>query len=88
MSASSRPTLRPILARASAKLTVIELFPTPRLAIASLRTLWDRTTGQGWGRDFEEWVERNIAVGRVWHWETQPFRYQKQTYVGGLGKLL
>lgn len=65
----------------------VEIFPLPRLAIASLRTLWDRTTGDAWGRDFEEWVERNIAVGRVWHWESQPFPYQKQTYVGGMGKL-
>ena len=65
----------------------VEIFPLPRLAIASLRTLWDRTTGDQWGRDFEEWVERNIAVGRVWHWESQPFPYQKQTYVGGVGKL-
>jgi len=65
----------------------VELFPTPRLAIASLRTLWDRTTGDHWGRDFEEWVERNLAVGRVWHWQTEPFRYQKQTYIGGVGKL-
>jgi len=65
----------------------VEIFPTPRLAIASLRTLWDRTTGAQWGRDFEEWVDRNIAVGRVWYWATEPFRYQKQTYVGGVGKL-
>lgn len=69
------------------KVRRVELFPTPRLAIASLRTLWDRTTGAQWGRDFEEWVERNIAVGRVWQWATEPFRYQKQTYVGGVGKL-
>ena len=69
------------------KVRRVEIFPTPRLAIASLRTLWDRTTGQSWGRDFEEWVERNIAVGRVWHWQSEPFRYQKQTYVGGVGKL-
>lgn len=69
------------------KVRRVEIFPTPRLAIASLRTLWDRTVGQSWGRDFEEWVERNIAVGRVWHWQSEPFRYQKQTYVGGVGKL-
>ncbi len=65
----------------------VEIFPLPRLVIASLRTFWNRTTGDSWGRDFEEWVERNIAVGRVWHWESQPFPYQKQTYVGGVGKL-
>lgn len=69
------------------KVRRVEIFPTPRLAIASLRTLWDRTTGAQWGRDFEEWVDRNIAVGRIWHWQTEPFRYQKQIYVGGLGKL-
>lgn len=69
------------------KVRRVELFPTPRLAIASLRTLWDRTVGASWGRDFEEWVERNIAVGRIWQWQSEPFRYQKQTYVGGVGKL-
>ena len=69
------------------KVRRVEIFPTPRLAIASLRTLWDRTTGAQWGRDFEEWVDRNIAVGRIWHWQSEPFRYQKQTYVGGVGKL-
>ncbi|MCB0111508.1 MAG: CRISPR-associated endoribonuclease Cas6 [Caldilineaceae bacterium] len=65
----------------------VELFPTPRLTIASLRTLWDRTTGAAWGRDFEEWVDRNIVVGRIWQWQTEPFRYKKQTYIGGTGKL-
>ena len=65
----------------------VEIFPLPRPAIASLRTRWDRLTGQSWGLAFEEWVERNIAVGRVWNWATEPFRYQKQTYVGGVGKL-
>ncbi len=65
----------------------VELFPLPRLAIASLRTLWDRTTGDSWGRDFEEWVERNIVVGSIWHWQTEPFRYRKQIYIGGVGKL-
>ncbi|MEZ4867305.1 MAG: CRISPR system precrRNA processing endoribonuclease RAMP protein Cas6 [Caldilineaceae bacterium] len=65
----------------------VELFPLPRFAIAGLRTFWNKQTGDQWGRDFEEWVERNIAVGRVWHWETESFRYQKQTYIGGVGKL-
>jgi len=44
MSASSRPTLRPILARASAKLTVIELFPTPPLPDA-IDSTWVRLPG-------------------------------------------
>ncbi|NJN82979.1 MAG: CRISPR system precrRNA processing endoribonuclease RAMP protein Cas6 [Caldilineaceae bacterium] len=65
----------------------VELFPLPRPAIAGLRSRWDKLTGDTWGRDFEEWVERNVAIGRVWQWETQPFPYQKQSYVGGLGKL-
>jgi CRISPR-associated endoribonuclease Cas6 len=65
----------------------VEVFPLPRPAIAGLRSRWDRMTGESWGRDFEEWVERNVAIGRIWHWETQPFPYRKQTYVGGLGKL-
>jgi CRISPR-associated endoribonuclease Cas6 len=65
----------------------VEIFPLPRVAIASLRSRWDKLTGQSWGIPFEEWSERNIAVGRVWHWQTDPFRYQKQTYVGGVGKL-
>jgi len=65
----------------------VELFPRPRMAIASLRSRWDKLSGESWGRDFEEWVERNVVVGRVWRWETQPFPYRRQTYVGGLGKL-
>lgn len=69
------------------KVRRVEIFPMPRLAIASLRTLWDRTTGDHWGRDFEEWVERNIAIGHIWHWQSEPFHYKKQTYVGGVGKL-
>lgn len=65
----------------------VELFPQPRLAIASLRTRWDRLTGDQYGRDFEEWVERNIVVGRIHHWRTEPFFFQKQSYTGGLGQL-
>ena len=44
-------------------------------------------TGESWGRAFEEWVERNVVISRIWRWETQPFPFQKQTYLGGLGKL-
>jgi CRISPR-associated endoribonuclease Cas6 len=69
------------------KVRRVEVFPLPRLAIASLRSRWDKLTGQRWGLAFEEWVERNISVGRIWHWETEPFRYQKQTYGGGVGKI-
>lgn len=65
----------------------VEIFPQPRMAIAGLRTRWDRMTGETWGRDFEEWVERNVVVGRIWRWETQTFPYARQTYIGGLGKL-
>lgn len=65
----------------------VELFPQPRMAIAGLRTRWDRWTGDTWGRDFEEWVERNVIVSRIWQWQTQSFGFQKQTYVGGLGRL-
>ncbi len=65
----------------------VEIFPLPRLAIASLRTRWDKLTGDSWGIAFEEWTERNITVGRIWEWRTEPFRYQKQIYVGGVGRL-
>lgn len=65
----------------------VELFPQPRMAIAGLRTRWDRLTGETWGREFEEWVERNVVVGRIWQWGTQAFPYRQQTYIGGLGKL-
>ncbi|MCB0160106.1 MAG: CRISPR-associated endoribonuclease Cas6 [Caldilineaceae bacterium] len=65
----------------------VEVFPQPRMAVAGLRKRWDDWTGQDWGRDFEEWVERNVVVSRVHNWRTQPFRYRKQTYVGGLGTL-
>jgi CRISPR-associated endoribonuclease Cas6 len=65
----------------------VELFPQPRMAIAGLRSRWDRLTGEAWGRAFEEWVERNVIVSRIWHWQTQSFVFQKQSYVGGLGRL-
>src|SRR4029453_17495420 len=65
----------------------VEVFPQPRMAIAGLRTRWDRMSGETWGREFEEWVERNVVVARIWHWEAQQFTYQKQRYLGGLGKL-
>jgi CRISPR-associated endoribonuclease Cas6 len=65
----------------------IELFPQPKIAIASLRTRWDRLSGETWGRAFEEWVERNVVVGRIWQWKTEPVAYRNQTYVGGMGKL-
>lgn len=65
----------------------VELFPQPRMAIAGLRTRWDRLTGDTWGRAFEEWVERNVVVSRIWQWQTQAFGFQKQSYVGGLGRL-
>lgn len=63
------------------------LFPPPRVAIAGLRTRWDRMTGDKWGRDFEEWVERNIIVSWVKSWRTESFIFQRQSYVGGLGVL-
>jgi CRISPR-associated endoribonuclease Cas6 len=65
----------------------VEIFPQPRMAIAGLRKRWDDLTGEAWGREFEEWVERNVVVGRIWQWATQAFPYRRQTYIGGLGKL-
>jgi CRISPR-associated endoribonuclease Cas6 len=65
----------------------VEVFPMPRMALAGLRSRWDKLTGETWGREFEEWVERNVMVGRVWRWETRPFAFQRQLYTGGLGKL-
>ncbi len=65
----------------------MEVFPQPRMLVAGLRTRWDRWSGQDWGRDFEEWVERNVIVGRIWRWQTDVFPFQRQTYLGGLGKL-
>lgn len=74
----------------------VEIFPQPRLVIASLRTRWNRMMdalyadeGEQFKYDlaFEEWVERNVVVSKVFQWETQPFPYKRQTYVGGLGKL-
>ena len=65
----------------------IEIFPQPRRVAAGLRSRWDKWTGQKWGRDFEEWVERNVIVGQVWRWETEVFPFQRQIYLGGTGKL-
>lgn len=65
----------------------VEVFPMPRMLINGLRKRWDEWTGEAWGKDFEDWVERNAVVSRVWSWETQPFPYRKQSYVGGVGKL-
>ncbi|MBX3001347.1 MAG: CRISPR-associated endoribonuclease Cas6 [Caldilineaceae bacterium] len=65
----------------------VELFPAPKMTLAGLRTRWDRLTGENWGLDFEAWVERNVVVGRIWRWETQPVFYKKQTYTGGCGEL-
>ena len=65
----------------------VELFPAPRMAVASLRTRWDRLTGDTWGLAFEEWVERNVVVGHIWQWRTETFPFQKQRYMGGVGKL-
>lgn len=65
----------------------VEVFPLPRMALAGLRSRWDKLTGETWGRDFEEWVERNVVVGRVWRWETTTVAFQRQQYMGGFGKL-
>jgi CRISPR-associated endoribonuclease Cas6 len=65
----------------------VELFPQPRMAIAGLRKRWDDLTGEGWGRAFEEWVERNVMVGRIWRWETERVSYRRQSYLGGVGTL-
>ena len=32
-------------------------------------------------------MERNVAVGTIWHWQTESFSFQKQNYRGGIGKL-
>lgn len=60
----------------------MEIFPQPRMAIAGLRSRWDKLTGNVWGKAFEESVERNVVVSRIWRWETQHFPYQNQRYVG------
>lgn len=65
----------------------VEVFPQPRMAIASLRTRWNRMTGESWTLDFEEWVERNVVVSKIFEWKTEPFAYRKQVYIGGVGKL-
>lgn len=65
----------------------VEIFPLPRMALAGVRTRWDRLSGQQWGRAFEEWVERNVVVGRIWHWQSATVAFQRQLYTGGLGKL-
>ncbi|MEZ4705937.1 MAG: CRISPR system precrRNA processing endoribonuclease RAMP protein Cas6 [Caldilineaceae bacterium] len=65
----------------------VEVFPWPRIALASLRSRWDKLTGDAYGLDFEEWVGRNLVVGRVWNWQTEPFAYKRQSYIGGFGKL-
>ncbi|MCB0097963.1 MAG: CRISPR-associated endoribonuclease Cas6 [Caldilineaceae bacterium] len=65
----------------------VEIFPQPRLAIASLRSRWDKMTGDQYGKEFEEWVGRNVVVGRVWNWQTEPFAYKRQSYIGGTGQL-
>jgi CRISPR-associated endoribonuclease Cas6 len=62
-------------------------FPMPRLAVAGLRTRWDRLTGDTWGRAFEEWVEHNVIVSCVWNWHAESFQFQRQSYQGGVGKL-
>ena len=62
-------------------------FPMPRYAMAGLRTRWDKLTGATWGRAFEEWVERTIVVSRVHRWRNESFRFQKQEFSGGVGKL-
>jgi CRISPR-associated endoribonuclease Cas6 len=69
------------------KVRRVERFPLPRMAIAGLRTRWDRLSGDTWGRAFEEWVERNIVVGRIWSWRTESVRFQGTNYSGGVGKL-
>lgn len=65
----------------------VEIFPQPRMAVAGLRTRWDRLTGEAWGRAFEEWVERNVVVSDIARWQTEHFPFQKQRYRGGVGKL-
>ena len=65
----------------------IEVFPQPRMAIAGLRSRWDKLTGDTWGREFEEWVERNVIVSAVRRWQMESFTYQRQRYKGGVGTL-
>jgi len=65
----------------------IEIFPQPRMAVAGLRSRWDKLTGDAWGREFEEWAERNVIVGTVRRWQMESFTYQRQRYRGGLGAL-
>jgi CRISPR-associated endoribonuclease Cas6 len=65
----------------------IETLPQPRMAVAGLRSRWDKLTGDAWGREFEEWVERNVIVGAVRRWRIERFTFQRQRYKGGVGTL-
>jgi len=65
----------------------MEVFPLPRMAINGVGKRWDKWTGENWGRNFEEWVERNVIIERVWKWQTEGFAYRGQRYTGGVGKV-
>ena len=65
----------------------VELFPAPRMAVASLRTRWDRLTGDLWGLEFEQWVERNMRGRPHLAVAHRDLPLPETAVRGGMGKL-
>ena len=64
------------------------ILPIPRYVWASLRSSWNKLTGQPIPAAFETWVENNVVVARVTSWRTSMFRFgEKKLQIGGSGSV-
>lgn len=62
------------------------ILPIPRYVWASLRSSWNKLTGQPIPPTFETWVKNNVVVARVTSWRTSMFRFgEKKLQIGGSG---
>lgn len=61
------------------------LLPDPGLIWSSLGSDWQRFAGQPLPDGFRAWVERNVVVSGVRHWETHALRYKQGALLGGQG---
>ncbi len=78
------PTAMNLGKRGAARQRMV-LLPWPQYVFASLRSAWNRATGDAIPLDFEQWVAEYVMVREVRNWQTGVYRLKNGVHPGGFG---
>lgn len=78
------PTAMNLNARGPAKERMV-VIPIPQYIFATLRSAWNRLTGDAIPYEFEQWVADYVFVREVHNWRTAVYQLKRGTYLGGYG---